>query len=204
MTAVMTTVISNRRVTRDELRSRIYQSAIDLFRRRGYAESSVDDIVALAAVAKGTFYNFFASKIDVLKSYYLQIDQEIAARRAKMNPSVPKSELLAYARDVETVLRREGALMRELLEATLNEPEMRRIDAASGRSDISDFAEFLATAQNSGAIRSIVDCNWAAALVVDSWSGAMRDWLQSEESSALVDHFAPRIHVLFLGIEEPQ
>jgi len=50
---------------RQDTRRRILSAAGKLFRAQGFDKTSVDRIVAAAEVAKGTFYQYFQTKIDV-------------------------------------------------------------------------------------------------------------------------------------------
>jgi AcrR family transcriptional regulator len=45
--------------------SRLAATARTIFSRKGYAETSIEDICSAAGIAKGTFYRFFASKDEV-------------------------------------------------------------------------------------------------------------------------------------------
>ena len=55
-------------------KERILKAAIDHFTNKGFEQTSIDSITRNAGVAKGTFYNFFKQKEDVLL-YFL--DREI-------------------------------------------------------------------------------------------------------------------------------
>lgn len=201
MTAVMTTVTtSNRSRPRAELRAALYDNAITLFRERGFSGTSVDAITAAAGVAKGTFFNFFPAKLDVLKLYYARIDAEVAGLRAGLDPADPIGSLCRYGREVERILIREGELMIELLRLTLDDPKMRRIDEASGSIDTEEFAAFLASAQARGMLGAHVVPNQAAAALSDLWSGAMRRWLAAPEAGKLERLFETRLAILFEGI----
>ncbi len=48
-------------------REKIVSSAMELFARKGFDKTTVDEIVAKAGVAKGTFYLYFKSKDDLIK-----------------------------------------------------------------------------------------------------------------------------------------
>jgi len=48
-------------------RERIVQVATELFANKGFDRATVDEIVARAGVAKGTFYLYFKSKEDLIK-----------------------------------------------------------------------------------------------------------------------------------------
>lgn len=200
MTTVMTAV-TNRTRPRAELRAAIYEAAIALFRENGFANTSVDAITAAAGVAKGTFFNFFPTKQDVLKAYYGAIDAEVARVRAKLNPRAPQKALSRYAREVEQILRREGGLMLELIEMSLSEPAMRRVDESSAAIDAEEFAVFFARAQAHGAVGAHVDAAAAAEALVDLWSGAMRAWLHDPHQASLPALFGARVATLFAGLE---
>ncbi len=45
--------------------NKLLAAAIRIFARKGYQNTSIDEIVAEASVAKGTFYNYFRSKEDI-------------------------------------------------------------------------------------------------------------------------------------------
>ena len=53
-----------KRITRE----RILRTALELFAEKGYHETTVAEITKLAGVAKGTFFNYFQTKEEVLLS----------------------------------------------------------------------------------------------------------------------------------------
>lgn len=52
----------NRRTRKEAL----YQAAVELFRSQGFDETTVEEIAQAAGLAKGTFFNYFPSKEDIL------------------------------------------------------------------------------------------------------------------------------------------
>jgi AcrR family transcriptional regulator len=52
---------------REETRERVYQAALRVFERDGFAECRIDDIAKEANVVRGTFYFHFPTKEDVLQ-----------------------------------------------------------------------------------------------------------------------------------------
>lgn len=58
------------RVSKDPVvrRREIVDAAIELFSHKGYAATSVNDILTAVGIAKGTFYHHFAAKEDVLRA----------------------------------------------------------------------------------------------------------------------------------------
>ncbi|MCX2183380.1 TetR/AcrR family transcriptional regulator [Streptomyces sp. SKN60] len=51
------------------VKERLYSSAITLFAEQGYDETSIDEIVERADVARGTFFNYFQRKEDLLGAW---------------------------------------------------------------------------------------------------------------------------------------
>jgi AcrR family transcriptional regulator len=61
---------SDRRSRRSaEIRERLFRAALDLFARKGFAETTVEDITNAADVGKGTFFNYFPSKDHILLAF---------------------------------------------------------------------------------------------------------------------------------------
>jgi AcrR family transcriptional regulator len=90
----MTDVLSRRERKKDETRHRIFHSAIDLFREKGFAQTTVDDITAKADVAKGTFFNYFHRKEAVLaflsETRLQAIEENAEAILAETRPTLEK------------------------------------------------------------------------------------------------------------------
>lgn len=76
-----------------ETRNKLYSTALMLFTKHGFDRVTVDDITRYAGVSKGTFYNHFTTKDQVLVEQYHQIDNhyEQALRRMSEEDSVEAS-----------------------------------------------------------------------------------------------------------------
>lgn len=73
---------------RDEtLKQRIIDSAWELFYRKGYANTTVNDIIKKADTSKGGFYYYFSKKDDLLNSLYVIFDREYEKFYTKMDKS---------------------------------------------------------------------------------------------------------------------
>lgn len=92
----MNVELSRRERKKDETRHRIFHAAIDLFRKQGFEQTTVDDITEKADVAKGTFFNYFRRKEAVLayltESRLLAIEESAEALLAEDRP-VPEKLL---------------------------------------------------------------------------------------------------------------
>ena len=80
-----------------ELRERLFRAALDLFGKKGFAETTVEDITNAADVGKGTFFNYFPSKDHILLAFgemqlaKLQSAVEEARRSAEPMPQFLRS-----------------------------------------------------------------------------------------------------------------
>ena len=60
-----------RKIRKENTRRKVFKAALELFADQGFEKTIIEDITKRANVAKGTFYNFFSKKEDVLV-YYLE------------------------------------------------------------------------------------------------------------------------------------
>src|SRR5262249_61791052 len=52
-----------------EIRERLFRAALALFAKKGFSETTVEDITNAADVGKGTFFNYFPSKDHILIAF---------------------------------------------------------------------------------------------------------------------------------------
>jgi AcrR family transcriptional regulator len=85
------------KLTPEARRTQILDVALRLFETRGFAETSVDEIVRAAGVAKGTFYYYYQTKQDVLGALASRIVAELAKEYCEVadDPSLTPLEKLA-------------------------------------------------------------------------------------------------------------
>jgi len=79
-------------VKEGEVRRReILVTARELFVKKGYEQTSVNDILKVVNIAKGTFYYYFTSKEEVLEAIILDVVEEGARRAEKIleDKSIP-------------------------------------------------------------------------------------------------------------------
>jgi AcrR family transcriptional regulator len=90
----MNVELSRRERKKDETRHRIFHAAIDLFRAKGFEQTTVDEITEKADVAKGTFFNYFPRKDTILaylsEERLLAIEENAGALLAEARPAREK------------------------------------------------------------------------------------------------------------------
>jgi len=82
----MTIVYSRRERKKIAVRSQILSTAIELFSRRGLGAVTIDDIATAADVGKGTIYNYFATKEDIVVAFMADLEARIAPKIARFRP----------------------------------------------------------------------------------------------------------------------
>jgi AcrR family transcriptional regulator len=80
MTMVTAKPASRRERHHTALRARIISTAIDLFSRHGIPNVTVDHIADVADIGKGTIYNYFQAKEDILVAYMVEVERKVQAR----------------------------------------------------------------------------------------------------------------------------
>ena len=69
--------LSKREAKKIKSKKNIIQSAIVLFAQKGLKDTSIADIMQKANLGIGTFYNYFQSKDDLLRSLLIQLAMDI-------------------------------------------------------------------------------------------------------------------------------
>lgn len=65
----MTMPMNRRERKKEETRLNIIDCSIELFRAKGFQETSMEEIATKTDIAKGTLYNYFENKESILSAY---------------------------------------------------------------------------------------------------------------------------------------
>jgi len=97
----------------------LFRSALDLFARKGFANTTVEDITEAADVGKGTFFNYFPSKDHILLAFgEMQLAKlEAAIEEARSNQTSVEQFLRALPERMTQEPTRNPAIVRTLLQA---------------------------------------------------------------------------------------
>ena len=166
---------------RVEQRTRIQRVAIDLFTRHGYDAVTVASITREADVAKGTFFNYFPTKADILISFWAELLDEVLA----YGEALPAAEArTCFRRFFNNFSRRveSNAEMFDLLVCQVAyQPGLRKVEGDSLARTRSLYAGFLARGRP-GRVR---DLDLLTEMIRDLWVGTLRSWVFSGHAFAL-------------------
>jgi len=96
-------------VDKTERRQKILQNARDVFARHGYHAAKIDDIVAAAGIARGTFYSYFEDKRAIF-------DEIIDQTFARIGASIVRVDTVDPSTVGDQVRQNIRAIVRALLE----------------------------------------------------------------------------------------
>lgn len=81
----------------EKRKKELIKKAYELFVQKGYENTSVDDIVAHAKIAKGTYYYHFESKQQILEEVVnMMIDEGVERAKQVLDLDLPLEEKLVY------------------------------------------------------------------------------------------------------------
>jgi AcrR family transcriptional regulator len=111
-----------------EIRERLFRAALELFAKKGFLETTVEDITEAADVGKGTFFNYFPSKDHILLAFgEMQLAKLEAAIELARRTNEPMPEFLrSLGVRMTQEPTRNPAIIRALLQAYLSTTPVRQ------------------------------------------------------------------------------
>ena len=81
---------------RQSTKSRIIKAAWNLFYKKGYEHTTVDDIITLSKTSKGTFYHYFKGKEALLNSLSDLFDEKYEELASIVDPNLSAYDKLLF------------------------------------------------------------------------------------------------------------
>jgi AcrR family transcriptional regulator len=189
----------NREEKKRETRKRIVDAALQLFSEQGYEATTVAQITDLAGVGKGTFFNYFQYKEEIMCDLqgFWAID-EINKLYEQPGPYVPRMRELL----VELVRRME--LSRPLVKVMLQGPLSNPFNMANQNEILSTVYEaatpVIRLAQERGEFNEQYSPDDIARLAVQSFFGCLLFWAMEQGEEKLDVQMERTMDVFFAGV----
>jgi len=154
-----------RELQKENRREEILRVAMNLFSKKGFELTTVEDITRAAHIAKGTFYNFFVKKEDVLL-YFL--DTEFAKSRKEIQRRIKKLSTISEKIELLIATYIKYIFPNKEFSAVLIKERVISLGTGSNRNEIAlmkQLAEFFDEAKLSGEIRDDVESGHLAEMV---------------------------------------
>ena len=193
---------SSRRERRSlELRERLFRSALDLFARKGFAETTVEDITNAADVGKGTFFNYFPSKDHILLAFG---EMQLAKLRDAVEEARHSSEPLPqYLRSLSVRMTQEPmrnpAIVRALLLGYLSSTPVRQAMLDMQKRVLALHSEMIELGQQRGEVRDDVSAVELAQVFRQTIFGTLLMWTLYGDST-LQARIESAFNILWMGL----
>lgn len=185
---------------RREAKQRLYDCALELFTRRGYETTTIDDIAEYADVARGTFFNYFQRKEDLISMWG-------AKRRERLNADIDTVRTTSpngFVADLEYCM---GALGRMNEEEWPSTRTMLLAWVKAGRPMLEEpyaaalFAQIVQAGRARGEVAPEIDPERTGNLLRDAYLGILYRWTQyAEPPGSLSDELLAVLHIILAGV----
>lgn len=197
--------LSRRERKKREARRKIFQAAFDLFREKGFEQTTIEEIAERADVGKGTVFNYFPRKTSLLAAlandWMSRLTEELGPVETWKGSTRNKLE----------------RVFRFLTNLTVEDPDLARLALAESLRHLQDprgikeergVREFLAVTrtvlhegQASGEIRKNLETEFAANLIESAFHRTLMIWLREQGSvEDLHAEIAAKLDIIFQGI----
>lgn len=162
---------------RDLVRNEIYEAAVRVIEESGVDAATMSKVAAEAGAAKGSLYNYFADKSELLEYVFNRtiepLDVEVESIIESDQSSAEKLRAILYA-----VFHYIDS-KRKLFDFLLNQHEIHRLCSARNSSGPPFFEQLIAKAVEQGEFREC-DPNFHAALIYGAVHGVADDFVKRD------------------------
>jgi len=182
---------------------RIREAALQLFRERGYESTTVEDISELADVAKGTFFNYFPRKDELLRALAEDIVGDLLDELGPLERwrGTARDQLLRLFLMIGDVVARDPELSKVMMIENMRSFWLRtEMDPLE-----QEFNELLrlvlARSVERGEISPATDLSLSAKLIEAAYVTTMIDWLKTVRSAEVYRHeLTVKFDIIFRGL----
>jgi AcrR family transcriptional regulator len=196
------TLSSDRRQRRStELRERLFRAALELFAKKGFAETTVEDITNAADVGKGTFFNYFPSKNHILLAFgEMQLEKLHASVEEARQSNEPMPVFLRTLRARMTEEpSRNPAIVRTILQAHLSSLPVREAMARNHTRAQGLLTQLIQLGQDRGEVRKDLSASELAYVFRQTVFGTLLLWSIFGDST-LPERIDMAFNVLWTGL----
>jgi AcrR family transcriptional regulator len=195
-----------RQANKQQRKEELYAVAMDLFRRQGFDDTRVEEITQAAGVAKGTFFNYFPSKEDVLLYIGERQMSRLGAALGESGGKPPGDERSAVAglklllRALADSLQADRDLVRLAVDKAMKISHIAP-GAAGRRFSFQVLAALLIRqGQRSGEIHPAVDAELVAQMLEGLYYQQLVFWCQQDYAFDLAERLEQVVDLLIVGI----
>jgi AcrR family transcriptional regulator len=168
---------------REETRRRLYDAALEVFRRDGVAGCRIDDIVRAAGVSRGSFYFHFPTKDDVLIELMRETERKItSALDALPTEAELQSVLATVVSSLVGIWEEDPSLLPEVASAGLRSAASALAETEQGGLRMLLATRFRAAARR-GELSSLLPPEILSDLYLGHMLGGLLAWFGNKQAS---------------------
>src|SRR6266581_3011421 len=193
---------SDRRQRRSaELRERLFRAALTMFAKKGFVETTVEDITEAADVGKGTFFNYFPSKDHILLAFgEMQLGKlEAAVEMARQTNEPMPAFLRSLGARMTQEPTRNPEIIRAILQAYLSTTSVRAAMMDMQRRVHGLHTQMIQMGQERGEIRSDFPASEIAQVFRQTIFGTLLMWSLYGDAT-LHERIDTAFNVLWTGL----
>lgn len=182
---------------REMVKKEILEKSVSLFKEKGYSKISIEQIAKETGIAKGTFYNYFTTKTDILILWADQEFSKIAFQNIEYHNFTMQHNLYRLVEILVEAIKLEGNLFISFLE---------EIILASPKKELDNRFDFLSLFSN--AIKSSLDIekfgdhfNEKMRVFNNAMFLGLTEWLKQENTvDGLEQHLKMIVDICLFGM----
>lgn len=184
-----------------EIRESLFRSALSLFAKKGFSETTVEDITQAADVGKGTFFNYFPTKEHILLSFAeMQLSRlEIVIREIRESRLPIVQGIRRLVQRMTEAPIQNPAVVRALLQAHLSSPIVREEMFRMHREHQRLIGSLLRQGQEQGEVRNDLPAEDIAQILRQIIFGTLLFWSLTGDAS-LADRVRQSLDLFWSGI----
>jgi AcrR family transcriptional regulator len=161
-----------------DIRERLFRASLELFAKKGFAETTVEDITNAADVGKGTFFNYFPSKDHILLAFgEMQLAKlRLAVEESRRTPEPMPQFLRSLAERMTEEPARHPDIIRVLLLAYLSNSQVREAMLDLQNRVLALHSEMIQLGQDRGEIRTDLPADEIALVFRQNIFGTLLVW----------------------------
>ncbi len=187
-----------------EIRQRLFEISLDLFREQGYAATTVHQITERARVGKGTFFNYFPSKEQVLTQWYRGLHEEAIAACKNRDFASARDAIFSFLIPEARKAMQEKHLVVAKNQLSQQQSPIGGIEQSQDEETYDYCVQYLRQDKQAGRINSALDIGHFANLILTVMTGNARRWVYQHGDYDLAESIEKDLDYLFDGIELEQ
>jgi len=191
--------MSFRSKQKNELRLHLYETSISLFTELGFEETSVSKICFKAGIAKGTFFNYFATKELILVHYMNAITAEgLKESRKKRLESTEQNVINVFVALFKQA-RKNEVLFRAVCKISPHHSVLREVESQLDADITSYLAELIYDGIDKGQLKASLEVDVLVPLILSALTATANQWALGAENIDPEYEIERRVKFLFLA-----